>query len=66
MVLEAKQHREIYERQSYRWQNTMQGGGNVCRAKMNRSVVQLTFLEANGQKENNDKVPVEVINQEVK
>ena len=44
----------------------MQGGDNVCRAKMNRSIVQLTFSEANGQKENNDKVPVEVINQEVK
>ena len=44
----------------------MQGGDNVCRAKMNRSIVQLTFLEANGQKENNDKVPVEVINQQVK
>ena len=39
MVLEAKRHRESYERRFYRKQNTKQDRDNIFRAKTDRSLV---------------------------
>ena len=54
MVLETKRHQESYERQSYRCQNIKQGRDNVFTAKIDRSFVELMYLEVKMQKSNKD------------